>query len=182
MNTGTNLRHASGRLGCMDMLHMMVASLLQPTQRAHKLHPVACRCYSTADCASFLETCPFSDDTKKGKSLAGCLPDKSDFNKAACSADAKGKVTSADGKEVPLAANVTCFQSEKLTCDIYRNATGHSFITASCKALAKRSSSAQVPASLWQCCLLLGMLVSDCVGCRCDWWVRLKRHWLGLKV
>lgn len=119
------------------------------------------KCYSTADCASFLETCPFSDDTKKGKSLAGCLPDKSDFNKAACSADAKGKVTSADGKEVPLAANVTCFQSEKLTCDIYRNATGHSFITASCKASAKRSSSAQVPASLWQCCLLLGKLVAS---------------------
>lgn len=120
----------------------------------------ACRCYSQQDCASFLKTCPFSDDTKKGKSLADCLPDKSDFKKAACSAEAKGKIKSTDGKDVPLAANVTCFQSDKLTCEIYKNATGHAFITATCKEAAKKASSAQISASLWQCCLLLGLLVS----------------------
>jgi hypothetical protein len=143
---------------------------------------VACRCYSTADCASFLKTCPFSDDTNKGKSLAECLPDKSDFKKAACSADAKGKITSTDGKEVPLAANVTCFQSEKLNCEIYKNATGHSFISATCKASAKKASSAQITGSLWQCCLLLGLLVSGCFGYCCDGWVMLKQHWPGQKA
>jgi hypothetical protein len=122
---------------------------------------VRCRCYSAADCAAYLKTCPFSEDTNKGKSLADCLPDKSDFKKAACSADAKGKLTSTDGKAVPLAANVTCFASQKLTCEIYRNATGHSFITAGCKAAAKKASSAQMSTSLWQCCLLLALLVGE---------------------
>jgi hypothetical protein len=124
------------------------------------------RCYSQEDCASFLKTCPFSDDTKKGNSLADCLPDKSDFKKAACSAEAKGKIKSTDGQGVPLAANVTCFASEKVTCEIYKNATGHGFITAACKgAPAKKASEAKVPvAALWQCCLLLGLLVSDTTG------------------
>lgn len=125
---------------------------------SHILH--TCRCYSTKDCASFLKTCPFSDDTKKGTSLGSCLPDESDFKKAACSPEAKGKIKSTDGKEVPLKANVTCFQSEKLICEVYKNATGHSFISATCKAAAKKASSAQVSAALWQCCLLLALLVS----------------------
>lgn len=128
------------------------------------------RCYATTDCASFLKTCPFTNDTPKGASLADCLPDKSDFKKAACSADAKGKINSTDGKAVPLKANVTCFQSEKLTCQIYRNATGHSHITAACKAPPKKASGAghQVSSNtLWQCCLLLALLVSSHSGCVC---------------
>jgi hypothetical protein len=84
------------------------------------------------------------------------MPDKSDFKTAACAPEAKAKIKSTDGKAVPLAANVTCYQSEKLTCQIYRNATGHSFISASCKEAAKKKSVAQ---STWQHCLLLALLV-----------------------
>jgi hypothetical protein len=84
------------------------------------------------------------------------MPDKSDFKAAACPLEAKAKIKSTDGKAVPLAANVTCYQSEKLTCQIYRNATGHSFISASCKEAAKKKSAAQ---STWQHCLLLALLV-----------------------
>lgn len=116
------------------------------------------KCYSAKDCASFIKTCPFTDDTKKGLALADCMPDKSDFKAAACAPEAKAKIKSTDGKAVPLAANVTCYQSEKLTCQIYRNATGHSFISASCKEAAKKKSAAQ---STWQHCLLLALLVAS---------------------
>jgi hypothetical protein len=127
------------------------------------LPPWLCRCYSAEDCASYLKTCPFSNDTKKGESLGSCGTDKSPFKEGACAPGLEAKIASTDGKAIPLKATVKCFQSEKLTCEIYRNATGHSFITAACKESAKKASG--VAHSVLSCCVLLGLLVSGC----CCW-------------
>lgn len=150
-----------------------VRQCLPPSSAASPPHPfthsfcvLVCRCYETKDCASFIKTCPFTNDTKKGGSLASCLPDKSEFVKTACPADAKAAAKKADGKDIPLNSTVTCFKSDKLTCQVFKNGTGHSTVAAACKEAAKKASTAATPSAL-HACLLLGLLLVRlcCPGC-----------------
>jgi hypothetical protein len=101
-------------------------------------------------------------DTKKGEPLAPCLPDKSDFKAGACSPDAKAKAKGADGKDIPLNAEVKCFASEKLTCQVFRNATGHATVLAQCKAAAAKKGSAAMAG--WRGLALLGLLLVSVVA------------------
>lgn len=88
-------------------------------------------------------------DTKKAESLGRCVPDKPpEFTKAACTSETMAKANTTDGKDIPLASKVSCFTSEKVTCQVFRNATNHTFVAAQCTEAAKKASTAQA-SSTW---------------------------------
>jgi len=114
------------------------------------------QCFNnTADCAAFVKHCPFSNAGSKADRLA-CMPDGSDFKRSNCS---RLIVAAAD---IPVTRpKVTCYESEKLTCAIYKNAT-HQHVTASCKAAAANSGA--TAATTWNAKLAtasLGLLFAS---------------------
>ena len=113
------------------------------------------QCFNnTADCAAFVKHCPFSNAGSKADRLA-CMPDGSDFKRGNCSQEQR---TAAD---IPVTRpKITCYESEKLTCAIYKNAT-HQHVTASCKAAAANSGA--TAATTWNAKFAtagLGLMVS----------------------
>jgi hypothetical protein len=94
------------------------------------------KCYAQTDCASYIATCGFTNDGKKGESLSSCLPDKTAFKPAKCAPDTKNL----DGVPV-LNPKIKCWQSERLLCNVYRNATA-AYFTAQCKPSNTTSTSA----------------------------------------
>lgn len=96
------------------------------------------KCYGLDDCATYLSGCPFSNDTKKGESLRACLPDSSTFKPATCAASLANPA--AVGVLI-RGADVTCYESNKVTCNVFSNGT-HKYVTASCKPAPAATSAA----------------------------------------